>query len=141
MVLRSASFLVVLAVVGCGGGAGGAATPASTPTRIPVTLNDQLRIEPAQLSAHAGHQVTFVVTNAGAIAHEFYIGDESQQAARDQEVLNSGGAIQDGPNGVGVEPGQTEELTFTFPAAGTSIAGCHVPGHYAAGMKANIAVQ
>ncbi len=38
---------------------------------------------------------------------------------------------KDEPNAIGVEPGQTKELTFTFDEPGTTLAGCHVVGHYA----------
>ena len=37
-------------------------------------------------------------------------------------------------------PGQTKELTVTFPAATSLLAGCHVAGHYAGGMKATVEV-
>ena len=40
-----------------------------------------------------------------------------------------------------VEAGETEEMTWTFDREGTVIAGCHVPGHYAAGMRAEIVVS
>ena len=41
---------------------------------------------------------------------------------------------------VGVKPGETKTLVFTFPQAGPTLAGCHVAGHYASGMKASITV-
>jgi uncharacterized cupredoxin-like copper-binding protein len=46
----------------------------------------------------------------------------------------------DEPAGIGVDPGETKELTFTFTVAGETIAGCHEIGHYSAGMKAAITV-
>jgi uncharacterized cupredoxin-like copper-binding protein len=54
--------------------------------------------------------------------------------------MAAGGMAHDEPEGIGVDPGQTRELVYTFAEAGESIAGCHVVGHYAAGMKATIAV-
>ena len=42
--------------------------------------------------------------------------------------------------GIGVEPGETKELTVTFPEADSILAGCHVAGHYAGGMKASIEI-
>ncbi|MCL6641156.1 MAG: hypothetical protein K6T92_07255 [Candidatus Rokubacteria bacterium] len=47
----------------------------------------------------------------------------------------------DEPMAVGVEPGATKELTVTFPNPGTILAGCHVAGHYLAGMKATIEIR
>jgi uncharacterized cupredoxin-like copper-binding protein len=89
----------------------------------------------------AGEPVTFVVTNDGALDHEFYLGDEEAQAAHAAEMATMGGMTHDEPEGIGVKPGETKELTYTFPAAGETLAGCHVQGHYLAGMKATITVQ
>ena len=145
--IRNAT-LVTLAglVLACSPGAGSSAAPSSAPpssppaTRIEVKLTDALRIEPAEITAPAGVPVTFVVTNAGAISHEFFIGSEADQAMHDQEMMDMGGMGHDEEMGIGVEPGKTEELTVTFPDAGTTLAGCHVAGHYAGGMKATIQV-
>ena len=46
----------------------------------------------------------------------------------------------DEPEGIGLRPGETKELTYTFAEAGMTLAGCHVPGHYDGGMKAQITV-
>lgn len=50
------------------------------------------------------------------------------------------GMSHDDPNGIAVKPGETKELTFTFPESGEVLAGCHVAGHYDGGMKASITV-
>lgn len=147
----------VLLVAACSSGSGAttspaAATASSAPaassvpsasaaaTRIEVKLTDALRIEPAQLAVPAGVPVTFVVTNAGAADHEFYLGDETAQMAHEEEM--SMGAMAHGdPAGISVKPGETKELTYTFDAAGQTLAGCHVAGHYGGGMKATITVE
>ena len=108
-------------------------------TRIDVQLTDALKIEPAVMAVPVGVPVTFVVTNTGLLEHEFYLGDEAAQAEHDREMAASGMA-HDEPEGIGVDPGETKELVFTFAQAGGSIAGCHVVGHYGAGMKATITV-
>jgi uncharacterized cupredoxin-like copper-binding protein len=130
---------------------GAAATPSATPlpsqtpstsvaaVRIEVTLTDAFRIEPCNMTVPAGVPVTFVVTNSGAIAHEFFLGDEAAQAAHAEEMLTMGGAaMHDEPDGITLAPGETKELTHTFATPGQYLAGCHVPGHYPAGMKAVI---
>jgi uncharacterized cupredoxin-like copper-binding protein len=116
-----------------------AASPSADELVIDVALTDAMRIEPAPMTVRAGQPVRFVVTNTGAIAHEFFLGDEEAQAAHEEEMAH-GGMAHDEPNGVFVEPGETKELVFTF-APGEWLAGCHVPGHYPAGMKAEINVQ
>jgi uncharacterized cupredoxin-like copper-binding protein len=44
-------------------------------------------------------------------------------------------------NAVAVGPGETAELTYTFHEAGELIMGCHVAGHYLAGMRGTIIVE
>ena len=112
-----------------------------TSVRIVVTLTDAFRIEPCSMTVTAGVPVTFVVTNAGAIAHEFFVGDEAAQTAHDEEMLSMGGApMHDEPDGIAVAAGETKELTHTFATPGQYLGGCHVPGHYPAGMKTLITV-
>jgi uncharacterized cupredoxin-like copper-binding protein len=147
--------LALVAVVGAACGSAGA-SPAASPadpasssgaspaaTRIEVTLTDALKIEPASMTVPAGVPVTFVVTNTGTVLHEFVLGDEEVQAEHEAEMEEEGGMSmpEDEPNAIGVEPGQTKELVFTFDEAGSTLAGCHVVGHYDAGMKAEITVE
>ena len=143
-----ASFALFTAACSTPGGvtpssAAAVATPtATTPTaatRIVVTLTDALRIEPATMTVPVGVPVTFVVTNAGLIDHEFYLGDEAAQAEHDREMA-MGGMAHDEPAGIGLDPGETKELTYTFGETGEAVAGCHVVGHYAAGMRAAITI-
>lgn len=100
----------------------------------------RLSLEPATMTVPAGVLVTFVVTNAGAIDHEFYLGDEAAQADHEREMQSMGGMMHDEPQGIALDPGQTKELTFTFTEPGDTLAGCHVTGHYTAGMRAVITV-
>ncbi|OGO58208.1 MAG: hypothetical protein A2V85_14695 [Chloroflexi bacterium RBG_16_72_14] len=148
LALAPALVLVVAACSGTGStaspsaGAGSPSPDASASAAgqtIEVTLTDALKMDPAEMTVKAGEPVTFVVTNAGAIQHEFYLGDVAAQDAHEQEMM-SGGMAMDEPDGIVLKPGETRELTHTFLSAGASIAGCHEPGHYAGGMKAAITV-
>ena len=109
-------------------------------TRIEVKLLDTLRMEPTSMTVPMGVPVTFVVTNSGSAAHEFYLGDETAQGEHEQ-VMMAGGMPHDEPEGIAVKPGETKELTYTFAQAGETLAGCHVAGHYGGGMKAVITVS
>ena len=134
---------LVLLVGACGAGGGSPSLEPSSSaasTRVEVVLTDALRIEPASMTVPAGVEVTFVVTNTGATDHEFYLGDDGAQAEHEQEMQSMGGMGHDDPHGIAVKPGETRELTFTFAEPGGTIAGCHVTGHYAGGMKASITV-
>lgn len=105
-----------------------------------MRLTDALKMEPAELAVPAGVPVTFVVTNVGSVDHEFYLGDEAAQAEHEQEMQEMGGMGHDEEMGIGVKPGETKELTVTFSEAGSIVAGCHVAGHYAGGMKARVEI-
>lgn len=141
----------VLIVTACSSG-GSTGSPSAAPAspspaassagqRIEVKLSDALKMEPAAMTAKVGHPVTFVVTNTGSTEHEFYVGDQAAQMKHNEEMMGMSGMAHDEAMGIGVKPGETKELTITFPTAGALIAGCHVSGHYAAGMKAIIEVE
>jgi uncharacterized cupredoxin-like copper-binding protein len=116
-----------------------AASAEAAATRIDVALTDELRMEPSSMTVPAGVPVTFVITNTGAIEHEFVLGDEEAQAEHEAEMA-AGGMRHDEPDAVAVAPGQSKELTYTFAEPGETLAGCHVAGHYDVGMKATITV-
>jgi uncharacterized cupredoxin-like copper-binding protein len=150
VLLTTAALLVAACSSGTGSPASLSAPATASPsvapstsaetTRIEVQLTDALRIEPAEMTVPAGVPVTFVVSNAGSIDHEFYLGDEGAQAEHEQEMIAMGGMGHDEPEGIGVKPGETKELTYTFAESGEMLAGCHVVGHYGGGMKAMITV-
>ena len=141
-----AALLTAVTVACSGSGSPSPSRPAQTSgpsgaaVRIEVKLTDAFKIEPAAIDVKAGVPVTFVVTNSGVLEHEFFVGSEAEQAAHEKEMVG-GPMAHDEPTGIGVKPGATKELTMTFPAPGTTIAGCHIPGHYVAGMKAAITIQ
>lgn len=144
---------VAVLVAACSGSGGTSATktPAAAAstgaspaaTRVEVTLSDTLKIDPATMTVPAGAPVTFVVRNTGKALHEFVLGDEADQAEHEMEMAAAGGMSmpKDEPMAIGVEAGQTKELTVTFDEAGAILAGCHVVGHYPAGMKATVTIE
>ncbi len=150
LAIAPALMLLVAACTGAGPSApasGGPASPSpgasASPAaqRIEVKLTDALKMEPAEVSVKVGQPVTFAVTNAGAIDHEFYLGDAAAQDAHETEMMSSTAPMSmDETMGFTVKPGETRELTYTFDKAGQMLAGCHVSGHYPAGMKMTIMV-
>jgi uncharacterized cupredoxin-like copper-binding protein len=142
--------------------------PATPATRVPkrkpgpawatgapvrVVMNDRFRYRPAAIMIRAGRRVTFEVTNAGKLPHEFILGDRAAQLAHERQMRDAppaGGHAHDhGPGGhaspeasgaLTVPPGQTRRLSWTFDEPGTVLYGCHVLGHWAAGMKGTIVV-
>jgi uncharacterized cupredoxin-like copper-binding protein len=104
---------------------------------IEVTIRYS-HFNPDAYTVQPGETVRFVVTNVDPIDHEFIIGD-----AHVQRVHENGTEPYHPPRPgeMTVPAGQTRETTYTFPSApGSLILGCHVPGHYAYGMKAPITI-
>ena len=137
----------------------------ATGTPVRVVMNDRFRYRPSSIVVRAGRRVTFAVTNAGKLPHEFILGDRATQLdhERQMQAMPVGGehmhmdahthgttdhamadhAMADhAADGAGltVPPGQTRRLTRTFHDPGVVLYGCHVLGHWAAGMKGTIAV-
>jgi uncharacterized cupredoxin-like copper-binding protein len=149
-------------------GGDGRPAPATPATRVPkrkpgpawatgapvrVVMNDRFRYRPAAIMIRAGRRVTFEVTNAGKLPHEFILGDRAAQLAHERQMRDApptGGHAHDhGPGGhaspeasgaLTVPPGQTRRLSWTFDEPGTVLYGCHVLGHWAAGMKGTIVI-
>jgi uncharacterized cupredoxin-like copper-binding protein len=106
---------------------------------IAVSTADTLRFAPDVFNVRAGETVAFDVSNSGAVPHEFVIGDASAQQAHENEM--SAGRMAGEPNAVEVPAGQTVRLVYTFDLPGTLEIGCHVPGHFAAGMRGTITIS
>jgi uncharacterized cupredoxin-like copper-binding protein len=146
--------MVLLAVLvgvlaACSGpAASGTASPSTaspsgvgSPRVVAVTMTDELRFVPDMFIVSVGETVRFEVTNAGAIRHEFFIGDTDAQADHEAEMLEMGGMAHDEPNGIAVDPGESKVLEHTFATTGTVLIGCHERGHYDAGMVATVTVD
>lgn len=110
---------------------------------IALQVSDQLRFAPDAVTVHVGDTIAFQVTNTGTMAHEVVIGDEAVQWAHEQEMVTGGGMAM-GAEAAYVVPipaDQTATLVYTFSKPGTLIFGCHVVGHYGAGMRDTITVE
>lgn len=116
--------------------------PATADRTIEVVQLDTFRFQPAAIGVEMGETVTFVVTNEGQSPHEFVIGDEMFQQEHESEMKDMAGALMpDEPNAITVTPGGTKSLTWTFTKSGSMQFGCHVSGHFAAGMVGTISVS
>lgn len=146
---RAPTLLVAagLALHGCGGdtsaGIGQAADKATASRVIEVRQLEELRFEPASIEVGAGETVTFRITNAGTLVHEFFLGDQKAHDKHDESMSAMGSEpmkMAAEPNAVTVDPGGTAEVTWAFPEKGTVQFACHQPGHYDDGMKGTVNV-
>jgi uncharacterized cupredoxin-like copper-binding protein len=121
---------------------------------VRVVMNDSFRYQPASIVVRAGRRVTFAVHNAGRLPHEFILGDRATQLDHEHQMQSAApgtdhthahmhdmaAAPSGGAGALTVPPGATRRLTWTFDKPGVVLYGCHVLGHWAAGMKGTILV-
>jgi uncharacterized cupredoxin-like copper-binding protein len=135
----------------------------ATGAPVRVVMNDHFRYRPSAIVVRAGRRVTFEVTNAGKLPHEFILGDRATQLDHERQMRQAaptaGGHTHDHTSGamdhadhasgptdhavggaLSVPPGRTRRLTWTFHDPGIVLYGCHVLGHWAAGMRGTIVV-
>ncbi len=108
---------------------------------IEVTMTDAMRFEPDAVEVSVGEMVTFRLTNAGQLPHDFTLGEEQTQD--EHEAQMAGGTFgmgQSEPNALTLQAGEEGELTWRFTAPATILFGCHVPGHYDAGMVGDLTI-
>ncbi|MDQ3986664.1 MAG: cupredoxin domain-containing protein [Actinomycetota bacterium] len=111
--------------------------------RIEIVINHS-RFEPSSVTVDAGEEVTFVLVNRDPIAHEFIVGDRTIQHVHEKGTEAHHDEI---PTEVSVPAGRTVTTTIEFAQAGPLVAadpllfGCHLPNHYAFGMKGNIEIR
>lgn len=118
---------------------GAPGNPSAATRTVEIVAHDPYRFEPEELEVESGETVTFRVTNEGSREHEFVLGDAEYQESHGREMAS--GAMHHEGNAVTLAPGATEELTWTFPAEGDVLFGCHVAGHFDAGMVGAISVS
>ncbi len=106
---------------------------------VEVEATAPFRFDPEDLELNTGETVTFVVSNDDDVVHEFVLGDRDYQDAHEEEM--SSGEMHHEGNAVTIAPGETQELTWTFPVEGEVLYGCHVAGHYDQGMVGTIDVS
>ena len=108
---------------------------------VEVTMSE-FAFDPGSLEVAAGETITFVVTNAGVVEHEFRLSNqhriEEHKASGHAEHGEEGedGHHQGGDMVLLLAAGESGEMTVTFPddtTVFTHIA-CLIPGHHEAGM-------
>jgi uncharacterized cupredoxin-like copper-binding protein len=95
------------------------------------------RFSPDRYEFEAGTTVEFVIHNDDPIDHEFILGDTSVQDRHERGNHAQHGAI---PGEISVPAGATVVTTYDFIEPGRLIIGCHLPAHYAYGMRAPVTV-
>ncbi len=90
-----------------------------------------------QIDAVPGETVRFVIENTDPIDHEFILGDDLVQRIHE---LGTEAVHPPKPGEVSVPAGTTATTTYTFGAPGELTFACHLPGHFAYGMRGTVTV-
>ncbi len=111
--------------------ASGAAAPV-----VEVRMGE-MWFRPATVQVPAGRPVRLAFHDVGRVAHQALVGSQAEQDAAEAR----GGA--GGPPGrtVTVDPGGTGTLVVTVPRGTRLVLGCHLPGHWAAGMRGTVVAR
>ena len=96
------------------------------------------RFEPMEVRIPVGTTVRFVIRNLDPIDHELIVGPPAVHDRHEEgrERHHHG----DVPGEVSVRIGGTAETTYTFGRPGRVAFGCHLPGHWAYGMRGRVVV-
>ena len=133
-----------LLLVACSPSADRRNVPAGTDRVVELSM-EGMHFIPDRIEVKAGELVAFVVTNPNDVAHEVYIGTEADQMAHhaahmavpsaDQALVAHGGY------GIFLAPHESGVVSYRFDTPGEILLGCHLPGHWEAGMVATVTVQ
>ncbi|ACL23273.1 plastocyanin/azurin family copper-binding protein [Chloroflexus aggregans] len=141
-----AAMTMALAACGGGGSSGSGGSTGGSASSGPVTLEigskgEELAFDKTELTVAAGQTVTLRFKNNSAVQQHNWVlikGGDAEAAAVANAGLSAGPAANylpaDKSNILAESPlangGETVEVTFTAPAAGTYLFICTVPGHY-----------
>ena len=123
------------------------AAKSDKPTVVTVTMGPTKYV-PAIINVPAGKPVILRFVNKANLAHEALIGDEKAQEAHEKMMKSmtmADGSVmdmhEDQKGLVSVAAGKSADLAWTFPKAGVTYIGCHLPAHYKGGMKLKVIVK
>lgn len=133
-----------LLLVACSPSPDQQSVPPGTDRIVKISMQG-MHFIPDRIKVKAGESVAFVVSNPTDVAHELFIGTEADQAAHakvhmaasagDQaKIPHDGYGIYLAPHAIGV-------VSYRFDVARTIMLGCHLPGHWAAGMHALVTAE
>ena len=121
---------MALLLAACGG------DEESGPVALSFEGTDNFAFTPASATVSAGDEVEVTLTNTGALEHSWALvaSDAELATVTDSEAINNSATGT-------VAAGETGNVTFTAPAAGTYQFVYTIAGHAAAGMVGTFTVN
>ena len=111
---------------------------------VKVSMHDgsgAMGFTPATLEIRRGEQIKFVITNGGALAHEFVLASTADNLKHAALMKKYPDMEHDDPNAKTVQPSATTEILWRFSKRGEFEFACLIPGHREAGMTGRIIVK
>lgn len=118
--------------------------PAGSDRALDLSI-EAMSFVPDRLEVKVGETVTFFISNPRDDPHEAFIGSAADQLIHEtaHQAIAAGKQASMAHMGYGIfiDAHGSGTLTYHFAKTGTILIGCHLPGHYAAGMVAAIIVE
>lgn len=114
--------------------------PNAVTRTIEVTMSDEMRFYPEQVTIAQGETIHFQIVNEGEILHEMVIGSESELVEHAELMLRFPNMEHAEPYMAHVPEQSDGSIYWTFEKIGTFHFGCLIPGHFQAGMRGRIVV-
>jgi uncharacterized cupredoxin-like copper-binding protein len=137
---------ISVAILSAGCSVGGVQSGTDANPRVIQLTVDGYHFVPDTIEVTLGETVRLVVTNPTDMAHEVYIGTPAEQIA-DEAAHASTTPLQQ-PKvttqygyGVYLAAYSTVDFRYHFSSRDEVMIGCHLPGHWAKGMKIAITVR
>lgn len=121
--------------------AGKPGDPAKVDRTVEVSMDDNMRFTPSQISVKTGETVRFFVKNTGKLPHEMVVGTIGALKAHAEMMRQMPGMKHTEANMVTLAAGQRGGIVWQFDQAGEVDFACLVPGHLEAGMAGKVRVE
>lgn len=121
-------------------GVGSPGNPADVVRTIEVSMDDNMRFVPDDITVKAGETVRFFARNDGKVAHEMVIGSMDELKAHAEMMRKMPGMQHAEPNMITLNPGQRGGIVWKFDTPGTVDFACLITGHMEAGMIGKVTV-
>lgn len=116
-----------------------AANPALGPGLVTVDVGIHYSaFSISTVHVHKGTLVRFLIRNDDPIHHEFIVGDPSVHFRHSQGREATHPPV---PGEVSITPNDVGETFYRFDRIGRVLFACHLPGHYAYGMRGYVVVE
>ncbi len=120
----------VAALAACGDSGDGDGGGSSTEIAV---IGTDFAFTPATYLVDQGLEVTVTLTNEGTLEHNWVLLSEP---IRSEDELDPANVLAEAV----AQPGELGDVTFTAPPPGDYQVICDIPGHFAAGMEADLTV-